>query len=247
MLVVDEGSEDEQAAAAAQAVLEAAEASNEAAAAAAAEVIAAGGTEAEAEAAAAEAAAEAVSGVTCGNGLLDDTESDVDCGGKCTPCDAGRTCLVDQDCASVSCVESACVTLLPTDIAKTEEEMWAQESMSAKIGKETPTNGKQWLKMSKRSVISIASLGSLAVLMAVLLFVVVWRRRTVSGTGEDGMKRYDMYGEEVTSNPIASSSPYMRRGALGGAVAAGRGASLSEEAGIASTMGILPSYHAQSL
>jgi hypothetical protein len=38
--------------------------------------------------------------VTCGNGVLDGTETDVDCGGGkgCIPCGQGATCVQDDDC-----------------------------------------------------------------------------------------------------------------------------------------------------
>jgi hypothetical protein len=45
----------------------------------------------------------------CSNGTLDGTESDVDCGGTCGACAAGRTCFRDLDCASGVCAgDSRC-------------------------------------------------------------------------------------------------------------------------------------------
>lgn len=41
--------------------------------------------------------------VACGNLQLDPPESDVDCGGTCTPCIDGRQCNVPGDCASGQC------------------------------------------------------------------------------------------------------------------------------------------------
>ena len=37
---------------------------------------------------------------TCKNGKKDGGETDVDCGGSCTPCVAGKGCIVGADCAS---------------------------------------------------------------------------------------------------------------------------------------------------
>ena len=44
----------------------------------------------------------------CANGLQDVNETDVDCGGACSPCDAGATCVWYLDCASASCVGGFC-------------------------------------------------------------------------------------------------------------------------------------------
>ncbi|GBG31335.1 Zinc metalloproteinase-disintegrin-like [Hondaea fermentalgiana] len=45
---------------------------------------------------------QAPSSITCFNGLLDDGETDVDCGGTCSPCLPGEVCLTDDDCFSTS-------------------------------------------------------------------------------------------------------------------------------------------------
>jgi len=45
---------------------------------------------------------------TCGNGAQDGDETDVDCGGHCTPCEVGRRCLANGDCLTTSCVEVRC-------------------------------------------------------------------------------------------------------------------------------------------
>jgi hypothetical protein len=39
----------------------------------------------------------------CDDGVLDGTETDVDCGGACAFCPLGASCRVDQDCASEAC------------------------------------------------------------------------------------------------------------------------------------------------
>lgn len=44
----------------------------------------------------------------CRDGSKAGMETDVDCGGPCPPCAAGRACLVGGDCASGSCVAGAC-------------------------------------------------------------------------------------------------------------------------------------------
>ncbi|MGM5481852.1 MAG: hypothetical protein ACQESF_00170 [Nanobdellota archaeon] len=45
----------------------------------------------------------------CSNGILDEDESDVDCGGKdCPSCSFNSTCVLDSDCASTNCVSGKC-------------------------------------------------------------------------------------------------------------------------------------------
>ncbi len=46
---------------------------------------------------------------TCSNGRLDNSESDVDCGGSnsgCPRCLGGKKCVIDRDCRSLTCVAS---------------------------------------------------------------------------------------------------------------------------------------------
>jgi hypothetical protein len=43
---------------------------------------------------------------TCSDGVRDAFESDIDCGGPCTPCAAGKVCAGDSDCASNNCDNS---------------------------------------------------------------------------------------------------------------------------------------------
>jgi len=45
---------------------------------------------------------------TCENGVLDGSESDVDCGGFCAPCVVGQMCVGNSDCGSGACVDSIC-------------------------------------------------------------------------------------------------------------------------------------------
>ncbi|MCK4500307.1 hypothetical protein KAU11_07405 [Candidatus Babeliales bacterium] len=45
---------------------------------------------------------------TCKNNLLDDGETDIDCGGYCLPCESGKVCLSDFDCQSAYCQDGIC-------------------------------------------------------------------------------------------------------------------------------------------
>jgi hypothetical protein len=42
--------------------------------------------------------------LTCSDSLRDADETDIDCGGSCTPCRVGRFCTVDDDCEDGECV-----------------------------------------------------------------------------------------------------------------------------------------------
>ena len=45
---------------------------------------------------------------SCSNGLLDDDETDVDCGGECSPCGVGSACKTGGDCRSARCNNEQC-------------------------------------------------------------------------------------------------------------------------------------------
>ncbi len=45
---------------------------------------------------------------TCSDGQQNQNETDVDCGGVCTPCANGLGCLTDSDCASGNCDNGRC-------------------------------------------------------------------------------------------------------------------------------------------
>lgn len=45
---------------------------------------------------------------TCGDGVVDGKESDIDCGGGCPPCATGRRCERASDCASAICAGGLC-------------------------------------------------------------------------------------------------------------------------------------------
>ena len=54
-----------------------------------------------------ESCAEAI--VSCSNGIKDNDESDVDCGGTvCPACAIGKNCAADRDCSSGNCVNEIC-------------------------------------------------------------------------------------------------------------------------------------------
>jgi hypothetical protein len=44
----------------------------------------------------------------CANGVLDDSESDIDCGGVCGACTPGQLCRADADCQSGACQDGRC-------------------------------------------------------------------------------------------------------------------------------------------
>lgn len=46
---------------------------------------------------------------TCNNGEKDDGESDVDCGGNCKACAAGKACNDGKDCQSKACEDNVCM------------------------------------------------------------------------------------------------------------------------------------------
>ena len=46
---------------------------------------------------------------TCEDGIQNQDETDVDCGGLCNPCDVGSGCSDDDDCTSGACTNGTCV------------------------------------------------------------------------------------------------------------------------------------------
>ncbi len=55
---------------------------------------------------------------TCTDGIKNQLESDVDCGDRtqnCPRCAGGQLCVRDEDCASLSCIESICAAVSCTD------------------------------------------------------------------------------------------------------------------------------------
>ena len=49
---------------------------------------------------------------TCTDNVVSPNETDIDCGGDCTPCTSGDACMVGADCKSKVCMDNKCV--LPT-------------------------------------------------------------------------------------------------------------------------------------
>jgi len=47
---------------------------------------------------------------SCADQIKNQDESDVDCGGGCSPCPEGQTCNTALDCASMACVTGTCVS-----------------------------------------------------------------------------------------------------------------------------------------
>jgi len=50
---------------------------------------------------------------TCSDGIQNGDESDVDCGGFCSPCALDKICRAHSDCASVHCVDLKCLECAP--------------------------------------------------------------------------------------------------------------------------------------
>ncbi len=51
----------------------------------------------------------------CSNGVQDEDETDVDCGGSCDACKAGSMCEVSADCVSINCENGICAEATCTD------------------------------------------------------------------------------------------------------------------------------------
>jgi hypothetical protein len=54
--------------------------------------------------------------IHCQDGALGAGESDVDCGGECTPCDAGGDCTTDLDCSTGVCSSAVCQAPTCSDV-----------------------------------------------------------------------------------------------------------------------------------
>lgn len=50
----------------------------------------------------------------CQNGERDGDETDVDCGGSCSPCLLGKVCIENSDCGAGECIEGVCAFVGPT-------------------------------------------------------------------------------------------------------------------------------------
>ena len=58
----------------------------------------------------------------CDNGLQDPEETDLDCGGPCSPCDDGQACLDNPDCNSGVCTDLACAAASCDDGVQNQDE-----------------------------------------------------------------------------------------------------------------------------
>jgi alpha-tubulin suppressor-like RCC1 family protein len=58
----------------------------------------------------------------CHNGVRDDGETAVDCGGECPPCEDGKGCETGADCQSLSCPSHTCVPARCDDMIKNGDE-----------------------------------------------------------------------------------------------------------------------------
>jgi hypothetical protein len=47
---------------------------------------------------------------TCSDGITNGTESDVDCGGSCSRCTNGKTCVGRDDCIGALCINNVCTS-----------------------------------------------------------------------------------------------------------------------------------------
>jgi len=52
---------------------------------------------------------------SCTDGILNQDETDIDCGGGCSPCDPGSTCGGPEDCVSGLCQGGTCLLCTPGD------------------------------------------------------------------------------------------------------------------------------------
>ena len=46
--------------------------------------------------------------ILCENGVIDDGETSIDCGGPCGACALEDTCIIDDDCQSGRCLDEIC-------------------------------------------------------------------------------------------------------------------------------------------
>ncbi len=59
---------------------------------------------------------------SCLNGINDGEESDIDCGGECSPCNDGSSCFTGDDCLSKVCVSGICQTAICSDNITNQDE-----------------------------------------------------------------------------------------------------------------------------
>jgi len=59
---------------------------------------------------------------TCSDGIKNDDETDVDCGGGCSPCADGKECSLNDDCISGNCADGTCAGSSCNDGIKNDDE-----------------------------------------------------------------------------------------------------------------------------
>ncbi|MDN5327832.1 MAG: hypothetical protein PWP03_470 [Candidatus Woesearchaeota archaeon] len=59
---------------------------------------------------------------TCDDGIKNQDETDVDCGGSCSKCPAGKSCISDSDCITNYCYEGVCRVPTCNDGIKNQDE-----------------------------------------------------------------------------------------------------------------------------
>lgn len=59
---------------------------------------------------------------SCSDGVKNQGERNIDCGGPCDGCDVGAYCVLNQDCASGTCTNNACTAPSCTDGIKNQDE-----------------------------------------------------------------------------------------------------------------------------
>ena len=56
----------------------------------------------------------------CSNGIKEGDETDIDCGGSCTLCSNGKSCLIDSDCESSYCNGGICETFIDLSVSSSD-------------------------------------------------------------------------------------------------------------------------------
>jgi hypothetical protein len=73
-------------------------------------------------------------GATCKDGRQNGSETDVDCGGSCPRCRAGKSCETRDDCTTALCVDGACLSPVNADECGLDadgETCFARDSVNA--------------------------------------------------------------------------------------------------------------------
>ncbi len=78
---------------------------------------------------------------SCADGVTNGKETDVDCGGSCSPCAAGRTCSVHTDCTSQDCTSGVCSVQFPVRASDCAAAVWVGRVPWWRVGPVTPPCG----------------------------------------------------------------------------------------------------------